>query len=165
MRPIDPLDKRTVYPRKTIPKGRRVRAKKNGFNRNETVKRNARRSEFRSNFELNLAKTLAKKSVPYEYESTRLTYVPKPRTYTPDFYLPDQKIFIEAKGYFDKGDRVKMQLIKEQYPDHDIRILFLNSKNKIYRGSKTTYGMWADKHGFEWAEGSIPEEWLKDDNR
>jgi len=164
MRSIDPLDKRTFYPRKTIPKGRRVRAKKNGFNRNETVKRNARRSEFRSNFELNLAKTLARKSVPYEYESTRLTYVPKPRTYTPDFYLPDQKIFIEAKGYFDKGDRVKMQLIKEQYPDHDIRILFLNSKNKIYRGSKTTYGMWADKHGFEWAEGAVPEEWLKNDD-
>jgi len=79
--------------------------------------------------------------------------------------LPDQKIFIEAKGYFDKGDRVKMQLVKEQYPDHDIRIVFLNSKNKIYRGSKTTYGMWADKHGFEWAEGAVPEEWLKDDNR
>ena len=128
MRPIDPLDKRTFYPRKTISKGRRVRAKKNGFDRNATVKR----SQFRSNFELSRAKSLARKSVPYEYESTRLTYVPKPRTYTPDFYLPDQKIFIEAKGYFDKGDRVKMQLVKEQYPDHDIRIVFLNSKNKIY---------------------------------
>ena len=161
MRPADPLDKRAFYPRKTIPKGSRVRSKKNGFDRNATVKR----SEFRSNFELNMARSLARKSVPYEYESTRLTYVPKPRTYTPDFYLPDQKIFIEAKGYFDKGDRVKMQLVKEQYPDHDIRIVFLNSKNKIYRGSKTTYGMWADKHGFEWAEGAVPEEWLKDDDR
>ena len=160
MRPIDPLDKRTFYPRKTISKGRRVRAKKNGIDRNATVKR----SQFRSNFELSMAKSLARKSVPYEYESTRLTYVPKPRTYTPDFYLPDQKIFIEAKGYFDKGDRVKMQLVKEQYPDHDIRIVFLNSKNKIYRGSKTTYGMWADKHGFEWAEGAVPEEWLKNDD-
>ena len=110
-----------------------------------------------------VARSLANKKVPYEYESVKLTYVPKPRTYTPDFYLPEQKMFIEVKGYFDKGDRVKMQLIKEQYPDHDIRIVFLNAKNKIYKGSKTTYGAWADRHGFKWAEGSIPEEWYKDD--
>ena len=56
-----------------------------------------------------------------------------------------------------------MALIKQQYPDLDIRFVFLNAQNKIYRGSKTTYAMWATKHGFRWAEKAIPEEWLKDD--
>ena len=71
-------------------------------------KSSAKKAGFRSNFELGVARSLANKKVPYEYESVKLTYVPKPRTYTPDFYLPEQKMFIEVKGYFDKGDRVKM---------------------------------------------------------
>ena len=164
MRSSEAVDRRTELPRKTVPKGSGVRAKTSRINRNASVRKSsAKKAGFRSNFELGVARSLANKRVPYEYESVKLTYVPKPRTYTPDFYLPEQKMFIEVKGYFDKGDRVKMQLIREQYPDHDIRIVFLNAKNKIYKGSKTTYGAWADRHGFKWAEGSIPEEWYKDD--
>jgi len=125
------------------------------------MKHGNRKAGFRSNFELSIAKKLSSKKISYEYEQMRLTYIPKPRTYTPDFHLTKQNIIIEAKGYFDKGDRVKMLLIKEQHPDLDIRIVFLNARNKIYKGSKTTYGAWAEKNGFEWAEGSIPEEWLK----
>ena len=164
MRPTESFDKRTIYNRKTFPKSGRVRDTKNGINRNADMKRGSRKAGFRSNFELGIAKKLSSKKIPYEYESLRLTYVPKPRTYTPDFHLTKQNIIIEAKGYFDKGDRVKMLLIKEQHPDLDIRIVFLNARNKIYKGSKTTYGAWAEKNGFKWAEGSIPEEWLKDDN-
>jgi len=125
------------------------------------MKHGNRKAGFRSNFELSIAKKLSSKKIPYEYEQMRLTYIPEPRTHTPDFHLTKQNIIIEAKGYFDKGDRVKMLLIKEQHPDLDIRIVFLNARNKIYKGSKTTYGAWAEKNGFEWAEGSIPEEWLK----
>ena len=91
----------------------------------------------------------------------KLTYIPKPRTYTPDFFIPSTNIYIEAKGHLDKGDRVKMLLVKEQYPELDIRFVFLNSRNKIYKGSKTTYADWATKNKFDWAEGSIPEEWYK----
>ena len=56
-----------------------------------------------------------------------------------------------------------MSLIKKQYPELDIRFVFMNANNKIYKGSKTTYAMWANKHGFEWAEKNIPEEWLKNE--
>ena len=164
MRPTESFAKRTVYNRKTFPKSGRGRDTKNGVDRNADMKRGNRKAGFRSNFELGIAKKLSSKKILYEYESLRLTYVPKPRTYTPDFHLTKQNIIIEAKGYFDKGDRVKMLLIKEQHPDLDIRIVFLNARNKIYKGSKTTYGAWAEKNGFKWAEGSIPEEWLKDDN-
>ena len=104
-------------------------------------------------------------ALPYEYENVMLTDIPKARTYAPDFHLIEQDILIEANGFFDKADRGNRQLVKEQYPDLGIRIVFQNSKNKIYKGSKTTYGMWATRYGFEWAEGSIPEEWIKNDNR
>lgn len=124
-------------------------------------RRSAKRAGFRSNFELNLARNLADRGVEYEYENTKLTYIPKPRTYTPDFYIPATGVYIEAKGHLDKGDRMKMLLVKEQYPDLDIRFVFLRATNKIYKGSKTTYADWATKHKFEWAEGSIPEEWYK----
>jgi hypothetical protein len=114
-------------------------------------------------FEINIAKSLAEKGVSFEYETQKLTYIPKPRTYTPDFYLIETNIYVEAKGHLDRADRAKMSLIKKQYPELDIRFVFMNANNKIYKGSKTTYAMWANKHGFEWAEKNIPEEWLKNE--
>lgn len=162
MRPLESSDKRVGLPRKTVPEGRGVRSQKARIGRNGSMRASsARKAGFRSGIELAIARSLTSKNISYEYEKTKLTYIPKPRIYVPDFYLPEQKMFIEVKGYFDKGDRVKMQLIKEQFPDHDIRIVFQNARNKIYKGSKTTYGAWADRHGFIWAEGSVPEEWLK----
>lgn len=116
---------------------------------------------YRSHFELRIAKLLADNNVTFEYEQERVTYIPKPRTYTPDFYIPATSIYIEAKGVLTKDDRVKMLLVKEQNPEYDIRIVFMNARNKIYKGSKTTYAAWADRHGFEWAEGTIPKEWYK----
>jgi hypothetical protein len=124
-------------------------------------KSSAGKAGFRSNFELSLARSLADRGVDYEYESMKVTYLPKPRTYTPDFYIPSSDVYVEAKGHLDKGDRMKMLLVKEQHPDLDVRFVFLRANNKIYKGSKTTYAQWATKHGFEWAEGSIPEEWCK----
>ena len=150
--------KRTRQYTKTIPKTGRVSEKKNGLNRDDTMKS---RGGYRSHFELGIAKSLRQKGVIFEYEKRKVTFVPKPRTYTPDFYFPSTDVYVEAKGKFDKNDRVKMLLVKEQNPDLDIRILFQNARNKIYKGSKTTYGAWADRHGFEWSEGSIPEEWYK----
>ena len=67
---------------------------------------------YRSHFELNIASTLRERAVAFEYEKRKVTFVPKPRTYTPDFYFPSTEIFVEAKGKFDKNDRVKMLLVK-----------------------------------------------------
>jgi hypothetical protein len=120
-----------------------------------------RKIKFRSQFESNLARKLIENDIPFDYENERIVFIPKPRTYTPDFYLKETGIYVEAKGHLDKSDRVKMILVKEQNPDLDIRFVFVRASNKIYKGSKTTYGQWASKHGFQWAEGSIPEEWCK----
>jgi hypothetical protein len=86
----------------------------------------------------------------------------KPATqhiYTPDFRLPNG-IFIETKGRFVLEDRKKHLLIKQQSPELDIRFVFQNAKNKLRKGSKTTYADWCTKNGFQYCEGTIPSEWL-----
>tara|TARA_R110000824_G_scaffold26619_4_gene91231 strand:- start:1364 stop:1723 length:360 start_codon:yes stop_codon:yes gene_type:complete len=118
-------------------------------------------NRFRSNFESNFARFLRDNKIKYEYEKTKIQYVPKIRTYNPDFYLQDYGIFIETKGLFTSPDRSKHLLIKEQHPDIDIRFIFQNCKNKLYKGSKNNYGDWCNKHGFKYAEGEIPRAWLK----
>ena len=55
---------------------------------------------------------------------------------------------------------VEMLLVREQNPDLDIRLVFSNANQRLYKGSKTTYGMWADKHDFVWANKWIPEPWF-----
>lgn len=120
-----------------------------------------KRHSFRSDYELQIAKNLAERGVKYEYEKHRLVYYPKPKTYTPDFYLPESEIYVEAKGFFSPSDRQKMLLVIRDNPFLDIRMLFLRASNKLNRSSKTTYGSWCDKHHILWADGQIPPEWLE----
>ena len=129
------------------------------FNRPATIK--ARKLGFRSGFEVKVAKQLDTAKVKYTYETVILPYkIPeKTATYKPDFVL-DNGILIEVKGLFQTKDRQKHLLIKAQYPELDIRFLFSNSKIKISKKSKTTYGAWCDHHGILYADEKIPKEWL-----
>lgn len=95
------------------------------------------------------------------YEPLKIPYQRKVSHYTPDFLLPNG-IFIETKGRFIAQDRTKHRLIKEQHPLVDIRFVFTNAKQKISKGSKTTYADWCDKFGFKYSEGSIPAEWFNE---
>lgn len=119
---------------------------------------------FRSGLEEKVAEQLREKGVKYEFEETKLKYVKpqKTHTYTPDFFLPEQNIYIESKGLFATADRQKMILVKEQHPDLDIRFVFSNANSRISKKSKTTYAMWADKNGFQWSNKIIPQEWLNE---
>ena len=119
------------------------------------------RHKFRSDYELQVAKFLAERKVKFDYEKIKITYQPKPKTYVPDFYLPEQDIYVEAKGFFSPADRQKMLLVTSQNPKLDIRMLFLRASNKLNRSSKTTYGSWCDKHKIKWADGYLPLEWLE----
>ena len=120
------------------------------------------RLPYRSKFEVRVAADLGKRKIDFQYEKVSFDYVPKIRNYTPDFYLPESKIYIETKGRLTTNDRVKHLLIKEQYPDLDIRFVFVNANNKISRTSKTTYANWCDRHKFLWAENLVPMEWLNE---
>ena len=119
--------------------------------------------KYRSGFELRLVEVLRKGGIPVEYEAYCLSYtVPASlHTYTPDLMLPNG-ILVELKGLFDLTDRKKHVLIREQYPDLDVRIVFQNAALKIYKGSKTTYGMFCDKYGIVWADKDIPKEWFSE---
>ena len=96
-----------------------------------------------------------------KYEQTVIKYtVPERQSkYTVDFTLPNG-ILVETKGRWTTEDRKKHLLVKEQYPELDVRILFQSPKTKIRKGSKTSYADFCDKHGIQWAEKKIPESWL-----
>ncbi len=120
-----------------------------------------KRSDFRSGLEFKVAKQLEDNGVAYEYEKTKVTYQRKPSKYLVDFELPNG-IYVETKGRFTSSDRAKHLLIKQQHPELDIRFVFSNSKSKLNKKSKTTYGAWCEKHGFQYADKWIPERWLKE---
>jgi hypothetical protein len=122
--------------------------------------RQAIKHGYRSGLEERVSRELEEAGVKYEYETQKIKYrVEEDRTYTPDFILPNG-IIVETKGRFTVADRKKHLLIQKQYPKHDIRFVFQNSRAKLYKGAKTTYAQWCDKHGFLYADKSIPEEWL-----
>lgn len=116
---------------------------------------------YRSGLEEIVAEQLQDAGVKAQYEPFKISYeVPASvHRYTPDYVLPNG-IIIETKGRFVTADRKKHKLIKEQYPDLDIRFVFSNSRGKISKASKTTYAMWCEKYGYKFADRLIPEEWL-----
>ena len=120
----------------------------------------------RSKFEDTISSQLLSLCHHEDYETYEIHYT-KPASqhkYTPDFVLPNG-IIIEVKGILQPEDRAKHLLIQEQYPDLDIRFIFQNAKNKIRKGSKTTYADWAVKHGFKYAIKQIPESWLHESKK
>ncbi len=131
-----------------------VRKKKFPFHKKRT-------SNYRSGLEDSVIKDLEFRKINFKYEKRTILYF-KPSTkhkYTPDIEL-DNGILIEIKGFFKREDRKKHLLVKEQEPKLDIRFIFGNSKNKIYKGSKTSYADWCIKHGFKFADKIIPKAWI-----
>tara|TARA_R110000796_G_scaffold54007_2_gene126448 strand:- start:451 stop:831 length:381 start_codon:yes stop_codon:yes gene_type:complete len=120
-----------------------------------------RSGKYRSGLEKRIADALTISKVKFQYETKKFKYVKvSNHTYTPDFILPNG-IIIEAKGRFTSQDRKKHLLVKEQHPTLDIRFVFSNSKAKLYKGAKTTYGDWCTKNGYKYADKTIPKGWLK----
>ncbi len=118
---------------------------------------------FRSGLEEQVAKQLEAAGVEAGYETEKVLFIRPARSakYTPDWILPNG-IIVETKGRFKVEDRQKHIHIKQQHPNLDLRFVFSSSKGKISKGSKTTYAMWCEKHGFLYADKWIPEEWLKE---
>lgn len=117
---------------------------------------------YRSGLEDKVSKQLKESGVTFEYETLKIVYeVNETRKYTPDFLLPNG-IIIETKGRFVSADRKKHLLIQKQHPNLDIRFVFSNSKAKLNKGAKSTYGQWCDKHGFLYADKEIPEDWINE---
>jgi hypothetical protein len=123
----------------------------------------ARKYGFKSGLEENISVQIESKGIKVEYETEKVAYtIPASQhTYNPDFKLPNG-IFVETKGRFLAADRKKHLLVKAQNPTLDIRFVFSNSKNKITKTSKTTYGDWCDKNGYKYSDKIIPDSWFEE---
>ncbi len=118
---------------------------------------------YRSGLEEKISKQLEDLGIDGQYEQHKIKFVQpaKERTYTPDFKVGN--VYIETKGRFVTADRQKHLMIKKDQPELDIRFVFQNSRQKLYKGAKSTYADWCTKHGFLFADKLIPEEWLNNE--
>ena len=126
------------------------------------IRQQAIKAGYRSGLEQDNAKHLKAHKCNYDYEKHVISYIAKPKRYTPDFRL-ENGIFIETKGRFTASDRAKHLLVKEQHPHLDIRFVFTNPNQRISKRSATTYAEWCEKHGFPWAHGLVPTDWMEED--
>lgn len=118
----------------------------------------------RSKFEEKVAKQLRAYRAKPQYEAEKIPYTIS-YNYVPDFLIlrkDGTKLYIEAKGLgraFDDAARRKMEAVKEQNPDLDIRIVFMSNRPYRKRGKKRPSD-WAEKHKFPYSIGTVPKEWL-----
>jgi hypothetical protein len=124
--------------------------------------RAARKYGYRSGLELKVSEYLKELKIKFLYEGIKIEWEDLAyRTYTPDFVLSNG-IIIETKGMFTAADRRKHIAVKRQHPKLDIRFVFENSRRKLRKGAKSTYGEWCIKYGFRYYDRIIPEDWLKE---
>jgi predicted nuclease of restriction endonuclease-like RecB superfamily len=109
----------------------------------------------RNKFEKGIERQLKRARVSFKYESERIPYLLAGH-YIPDFIISTNvgKIYIECKGYFRPEAKRKMVAVKKLNPHLDIRIVF-------YRATKQNV-QWAERNGFRYACGGIPQEWLNE---
>jgi len=125
------------------------------------IRQQAIKNGYRSGLEDVISEDLKKRGVDFGYETVKIKWqLIESKTYTPDFILPNG-VIIESKGRFVPDDRKKHLKVREQNPELDIRFVFSNSRNKIRKGSKTTYAMWCEKNNFLYADKRIPDKWIK----
>ena len=120
---------------------------------------------YRSKFEAAVAQDLLNRGVEFGYEAERLAYE-VPRIYVVDFtILRPRHLRIEVKGYFPPEDRRRLVELKRKHPDLDLRLVFQRAKTRISKArGASTYAQWAERNGFPWAEGRVPEEWIEEVN-
>lgn len=113
--------------------------------------------------------------IQWIYEPEKFNWYPpqpKIRKYTPDFKIINRKgkiFFVEFKGWLRPADKTKMKAVKHQRPDLDIRFVFAKGDKPVVgakprkNGTKMTHAEWAEKYGYKWAEGTIPDAWLEEE--
>ena len=117
-------------------------------------------SKYKSGLEEEAVLFLKTRQKKVRYEKLKIEWEDlRYRTYTPDFEL-DNGVIIETKGIFSPADRRKHLEIQRQHPKLDIRFVFSNAKQRLYKGAKSRYCDWCEQKNFKWAHRIIPEGWL-----
>ena len=123
---------------------------------------------YRSGLELKVSEQITEANYPVNYETETLHYIvpQKNSKYTPDFIFTKKNgeiMYIETKGRWTSVDRQKMKHVLQSNPSIDLRLVFQNPNQKISKGSKTTYEVYANKLGIQHvAKKEIPQEWLEE---
>jgi hypothetical protein len=129
----------------------------------------AKPKTYRSGFERKTKTCLDEAKVQYEYETERIPYtVPETRkNYIPDFKVTTRSgktIYVECKGRWLANDFQKLKLVKQQYPDLDLRMVFQRDL-PIRKGSNTRYSTRAMKLNIPFtvsSKGTVPQQWLEE---
>ena len=108
---------------------RRINGSYSASNQYSNCKRGRRKDLgnqfFRSGWEANTARLLNFEKRKWKYEIKTFWFLKIKRgvrSYTPDFYLPEEDIYIEVKGWWDKKSLTKMKRMKKYYPNVKIEI-------------------------------------------
>jgi len=83
----------------------------------------------RSSWEIAYAKYLDRQRIKWIYESK--TFDLGETTYTPDFYLPEQDLYIEIKGYWREDALKKFKIFKKLYKNIKLSILEKKELQKL----------------------------------
>jgi hypothetical protein len=73
----------------------------------------------RSNWEASYADWLNQNNINWEYEPKTFE-LHDGSAYTPDFFLPDKKQYVEVKGWLHETHKAKIDKFRETYPDLDL---------------------------------------------
>lgn len=101
-----------------------------------------------------------------EYEVSKIPYTLE-KDYNPDFTITTKSgniIYIEAKGLgraFTYDVRAKMEAVKKNNPELDIRIVFMRD-GPLRKGGKMRASDWAEKAGYPFCVGTIPKDWFEE---
>jgi len=93
---------------------------------------------FRSCWEANVARILDFNNIRWEYEVKTFIFEAVKRgtrSYTPDFYLPDDDRYIEVKGWWDAKSKTKHARMQKYFPEVQIEII----DAERYKGMAATY--------------------------
>lgn len=107
-------DKHRVDPLTLNSNDRRVGTARLG--RPETVYSSLLGRFFRSNYEKNFAEVMASWGVVFTYETVAFVWN-STKSYTPDFYFPQYKAFVELKGRWGSGQRKKYKIFRAVFPE------------------------------------------------
>lgn len=81
---------------------------------------------FRSSWEANYARFLNFSKVGWKYEHKTFWFSNikrGTRSYTPDFYLPDENVYHEVKGWFDPKSTTKLKRMAKYHPDVKVIVI------------------------------------------
>lgn len=76
----------------------------------------------RSSWEIEFATALDLAGIHWKYEPKRFK-LSNGKTYTPDFYISEKRLWVEIKGYWYGESKEKFELFVKDYPDENIIVI------------------------------------------